>query len=64
VCIALETPSEMSLMYSTNLTVKGSKGLVGTSDQAYTSLPADSRKPAGPIDPSGMSTHPVCVKYS
>ncbi|RSH93641.1 Inorganic pyrophosphatase [Saitozyma podzolica] len=36
----------------TNLTVKGSKGIVSTSDPAYTSLPADSRKPAAPIDPS------------
>jgi len=35
-----------------NLTVKGSKGLISTSDQAYTGLPADSRKPAAPIDPS------------
>ncbi|GFZ50250.1 PPase [Saitozyma sp. JCM 24511] len=36
----------------TNLTVKGSKGIISTSDPAYTSLPADSRKPAAPIDPS------------
>lgn len=36
----------------TNTTVKGSKGLVSTSDAEYTSLPADSRKPAAPIDPS------------
>merc|ERR1712032_200226 len=35
-----------------NTQVKGSKGLVSTSDQVYTSLPADSRKPAAPIDPS------------
>jgi len=35
-----------------NTTVKGSKGLVSTSDQAYTSLPSDSAKPAAPIDPS------------
>lgn len=38
---------------SHNTTVKGSKGLVSTSDQAYTSLPSDSAKPAAPIDPSG-----------
>jgi len=40
------------LINSANLTVKGSKGLISTSDQAYTGLPADSRKPAAPIDPS------------
>ena len=40
------------LTYSVNTTVKGSKGLITTSDQAYTSLPADSRQPAAPIDPS------------
>jgi inorganic pyrophosphatase len=40
------------LIRSSNTTVKGSKGLVSTSDAVYTSLPADSRKPAAPIDPS------------
>nr|ODN91294.1 inorganic pyrophosphatase [Cryptococcus depauperatus CBS 7841]ODN95402.1 inorganic pyrophosphatase [Cryptococcus depauperatus CBS 7855] len=35
-----------------NTTVKGSKGAVSTSDPLYTSIPADSRKPAAPIDPS------------
>ncbi|ODN78306.1 inorganic pyrophosphatase [Cryptococcus amylolentus CBS 6039] len=35
-----------------NTTVKGSKGVISTSDAAYTSIPADSRKPAAPIDPS------------
>jgi inorganic pyrophosphatase len=44
--------SYLCLLRSTNLTVKGSKGIVSPSDQVYTSLPADSRKPAGPIDPS------------
>ena len=48
--------------YSTNGTVKGSKGLVSTSDPAYTSLPADSRKPAGPIDPSSMSISTVLAR--
>ncbi|OWZ60906.1 inorganic pyrophosphatase [Cryptococcus neoformans] len=36
----------------TNTTVKGSKGFVSTNDAAYASIPADSRKPAAPIDPS------------
>ncbi|ORX38039.1 inorganic pyrophosphatase [Kockovaella imperatae] len=35
-----------------NTQVKGSRGLVSTSDAAYTSIPADSRKPPAPIDPS------------
>lgn len=35
-----------------NTTVKNSKGAVSTSDPAYTSIPADSRKPPAPIDPS------------
>lgn len=42
------------LMPSHNSTVDRSKGFVSTSDQVYTSLPADSRKPAAPIDPSSQ----------
>lgn len=47
------------LTCSANLTVKGSKGFVTTSDQAYTAIPADSRKPAAAIDPSSelFDTH-------
>lgn len=44
---------------SANTTVKGSKGLVSTSDPAYTSLPSDSTKPAAPIDPSSESLVPL-----
>lgn len=53
---------ETRLIYSANLTVKGSKGIVTTSDQAYTAIPADSRKPAAAIDPSGKLILPVYDK--
>jgi hypothetical protein len=53
---------------SHNTTVKGSKGLITTQDQAYTSIPADSRKPAAAIDPSSESSSLIdhlitCGKY-
>lgn len=35
-----------------NITIQNSPGFVSRNDPAYTSLPADSRKPAAPIDPS------------
>lgn len=44
--------AEAHSIHTANLTVKGSKGIVSTSDQVYTGLPADSRKPAAAIDPS------------
>ena len=40
------------MLSSRNVTVEGSVGFVKTSDPSYTSLPADSRKPPAPIDPS------------
>jgi len=35
-----------------NTTVEGSQGLITTQNHTYTSIPADSRKPAAPVDPS------------
>jgi hypothetical protein len=45
---------------SHNTTVKGSKGVVSTSDSSYTSIPSDSRKPPAAIDPSSESSIPAC----
>ncbi|EJU02660.1 inorganic diphosphatase [Dacryopinax primogenitus] len=45
-----KTPSyELSI---TNTTIENSPGFVRRNDPAYTSVPADSRKPPAPIDPS------------
>jgi hypothetical protein len=41
---------------SANSTVKNSKEYITSSDAAYASLPADSRKPPAPIDPSSEYT--------
>jgi inorganic pyrophosphatase len=38
---------------SRNITIKNSPGFVRRDDPSYTNIPTDSRKPAGPIDPSG-----------
>lgn len=39
-------------MCSRNVSVQNSPGYTRKDDPAYTSLPADSRKPPGPVDPS------------
>lgn len=51
------SPSRQMLIHrdSTNTTVKGSRGFVSTNDAAYVAIPADSRKPAAPIDTSSAS---------
>jgi len=41
--------SEISIR---NITIQNSPGFVSRNDPAYTGLPADSRKPPGPVDPS------------
>lgn len=54
----LTSPSRQMLIRnrdSTNTTVKGSRGFVSANDAAYVAIPADSRKPAAPIDPSSTS---------
>jgi inorganic pyrophosphatase len=43
------SPGDISIK---NLSVQNSPGFVSRNDPAYTSVPADSRKPPAPIDPS------------
>lgn len=52
--ISGESPAKTSTydLSTRNVAVEGSVGFVKTSDPSYTSLPADSRKPPAPIDPS------------
>ena len=58
--------STLNALSSRNVAVEGSVGFVKTSDPSYTSLPADSRKPPAPIDPSSefLSHHDTEVIVS
>lgn len=49
-----ETPAQTAQydLSIRNITIQNSPGFVSRSDPTYTSLPADSRKPPAPIDPS------------
>ncbi|KAF7307042.1 Gamma-tubulin RING complex protein [Mycena indigotica] len=49
----LENVSRLNNLSSDNITIKNSPGFLQRDQHKYTSLPADSRKPPAPIDPSG-----------